>query len=79
MRSAFALSRQTSTRQPGSYTNRLRDVTIAGFAITGFTGDGVFGFGTENLKVSHVVAAGNTAYGVASFDGQAEGKGVTGP
>ena len=28
-----------------------------------------FGFGTENLKVSHVVAIDNTAYGVASFDG----------
>jgi len=53
----------------GSYSKRLRDVTITGFVITGFTGDGVFGFGTENLKVSHVVAAGNTAYGVASFDG----------
>ena len=53
----------------GSYASRLRDVTITGFLITGFEGDGVFGFGTENLKVSHVVATGNTAYGVASFDG----------
>ena len=53
----------------GSYASRLRDVTITGFLITGFEGDGVFGFGTENFKVSHVVAAGNTAYGVASFDG----------
>ena len=47
---------------------RVRDVTITGFRIVGFD-DGVFGFGTENLKVSHVAAINNTDYGVASFDG----------
>ena len=52
----------------GSYTRRVRDVTITGFHIVGFD-DGVFGFGTENLKVSHVVAIDNRDYGVASFDG----------
>jgi Periplasmic copper-binding protein (NosD) len=52
----------------GSYTKRVRDVTITGFHIVGFD-DGVFGFGTENLKVSHVVAINNIDYGVASFDG----------
>jgi hypothetical protein len=53
----------------GSYAQRVRNVTITGFRIVGFAGDGVFGFGTENLKVSNVVAIDNTAYGVASFDG----------
>jgi hypothetical protein len=53
----------------GSYTKRVRGVTISGFRIVGFAGDGVFGFGTENLTVSNVVAIDNTAYGVASFDG----------
>ena len=43
----------------GSYTRRVRDVTITGFRIVGFD-DGVFGFGTENLKVSHVVAIDNS-------------------
>jgi hypothetical protein len=52
----------------GSYTRRVRDVTITGFRIVDFD-DGVFGFGTENLKVSHVVAMNNKDYGVASFDG----------
>jgi len=52
----------------GSYTRRVRDVTITGFRIVGFD-DAVFGFGTENLKVSHVVAVNNSDYGVASFDG----------
>ena len=52
----------------GSYTRRVRDVTITGFRIVGFD-DGVFGFGTENFKVSHVAAIDNIDYGVASFDG----------
>lgn len=53
----------------GSYANRVRDVTITGFRVVGFEGDGVFGFGTENLEVSDVEAIDNSAYGVASFDG----------
>ena len=53
----------------GTYTNRVRKVTISGFRIVGFAGDGVFGFGTENLTVSNVAAIDNTAYGIASFDG----------
>jgi hypothetical protein len=56
----------------GSYTNRVRDVTITGFRIVGFD-DGVFGFGTENLRASDVVAINNSDYGLASF----EGKGTT--
>ena len=52
----------------GSYTRRVRDVTLTDFRIVGFD-DGVFGFGTENLEVSHVVAIDNRDYGVASFDG----------
>lgn len=52
----------------GSYTRRIRDVTITGFRSVGFD-DGVFGFGTENFKVSHVVAINNSDYGVASFEG----------
>jgi nitrous oxidase accessory protein NosD len=53
----------------GSYTRRVRDVTIAGFRVVGFEGNGVFGYRTVNLTVSHVAAADNTAYGIASFEG----------
>jgi len=53
----------------GSYANRVRNVTITGFHIEGFEGDGVYGFGTEKLTVSNVVAIDNTSYGVASFEG----------
>ena len=52
----------------GTYTRRVRNVTITGFRIVGFD-DGVFGFGTENLTVSDVVAIDNSDYGVASFEG----------
>jgi hypothetical protein len=53
---------------PSTFTNRVRDVTITGFRISGFN-DGIFGFGTLNMKVSHVLAVGNSEYGIASFDG----------
>jgi len=53
----------------GSYTTRVRNVTITGFQVVGFAGDGVFGFGTLNLTVSNIVAINNVAYGIASFDG----------
>ncbi len=53
----------------GSYTRRVRNVTITGFTVVGFEGDGVLGFSTENLRVSNVVATDNSAYGVASFEG----------
>lgn len=52
-----------------AYTRRVRDVSITGFRIAGFEGDGIFGFGTRNLHVAGVRAAGNTDYGMASFDG----------
>jgi nitrous oxidase accessory protein NosD len=51
-----------------TYTNRISNVTVTSLRVVGF-GDGVFGFGTENLTVSHVTAIDNAAYGVASFDG----------
>jgi Periplasmic copper-binding protein (NosD) len=53
----------------GGYTARVRDVTITGFRVVGFEGEGIFGFHTKDLKVSHVVAIDNAAYGIASFDG----------
>jgi len=57
---------------PNTFTyagKRVRDVTITGFRVVGFDGEGVFGFGTQNLTVSQVVAIDNTDYGVASFEG----------
>jgi len=53
----------------GEYTERVEDVTITGFRVVGFQGNGVFGFGTGDLSVSRVRAIRNTEYGIASFDG----------
>jgi hypothetical protein len=50
-----------------TYTKRVRDVTIHGFNVTGF-GSGIFGFGTDNLRVSDVRATDNGEYGIARFD-----------
>ena len=58
-----------ATPSSGGYARRVRDVTITGFRMVGFAGTGVFGYHTQNLTVSHVVAINNAAYGVASFDG----------
>jgi nitrous oxidase accessory protein NosD len=49
--------------------NPVSDVTVTGFRVVGFAGDGVFGVHTENLTVSEVEAIDNAAYGVASFNG----------
>ena len=67
---AVGICVSSSEFEPGmSNSKRINDVTITGFRVEGFEGDGVFGFGTENLTVSDVVAVNNTAYGVASFEG----------
>jgi hypothetical protein len=53
----------------GSYITRVKDVTITRLHIVGFEGDGIFGYGTENLRVGRVDAVDNTGYGIARFDG----------
>lgn len=53
----------------GEYTHRIRGVTVSGLRVVGFEGDGVFGFGSRNFRVSSVRAKNDTGYGVASFDG----------
>ena len=53
----------------GTYSHRIENVTVTGFRVVDFEGDGIFGFGTRNLRVSGVVAIDNAAYGIASFDG----------
>lgn len=56
--------------QTGQYIHRIRRVTIAGFRVIGFKGNGVFGYGTDHLRVTHVRAAHNTIYGIVNFDGR---------
>lgn len=54
----------------GAYVNRVKHVTVTGFRVQGFQGDGVFGYGTDHLRVSHVRAENNTGYGIVNFDGR---------
>ena len=48
-------------------TKPLRDVTIDGLRVTGFTGSGVFGLNTDRLTVHDVWADRNEGYGIARF------------
>jgi nitrous oxidase accessory protein NosD len=52
-----------------TFTKRVRDVTVTGFRVVGFTGFGLFSFGSANLRISHVTAVNNGDYGIARFDG----------
>src|SRR4051794_873376 len=52
-----------------TFTKRVRDVTVTGFRIVGFTGFGLFSFGSANLRISRVTAVNNGDYGIARFDG----------
>jgi len=55
--------------EDGSYTTRVKNVSITRLSVVGFEGDGIFGFGTENLRVGHVHAVDDSGYGIARFDG----------
>jgi parallel beta-helix repeat protein len=48
----------------------IKDVTVKGFEVRGFSGSGVLGVGTENLVVEWMHAVNNHKYGVASFAGK---------
>ncbi|MEP7333593.1 MAG: NosD domain-containing protein [Terracoccus sp.] len=53
----------------GQYKTRVKDVTVSGFHVKDFQ-NGVFGYGTDHLRVSHVRAENNAVYGIVNFDGR---------
>ncbi len=53
----------------GDPNARVSDVTVTGFTVHGFSGSGVFGYGTQRFHVFDVQATDNAGYGVASFAG----------
>lgn len=57
-----------STRARGG--SRVSDVTVRGFQVRGFSGSGVLGYGTRNLRVEWIRAVRNREYGIASFAGR---------
>jgi nitrous oxidase accessory protein NosD len=45
----------------------VRDDTVTGMLVTGFPGNGVFGYGTDGLTVTQVVAVNDGGYGISRF------------
>jgi Right handed beta helix region len=45
----------------------VRDVAVTAMAVTGFPGNGVFGYGSDGLRVTRVRAVNDGGYGVARF------------
>jgi nitrous oxidase accessory protein NosD len=52
----------------GTVTRPVHNDTVTGMRITGFPATGVFGFGTDGLRVTRVVAIKDGGYGIARFD-----------
>jgi nitrous oxidase accessory protein NosD len=53
--------------QKGTVTKRVKNVRITGLTIRGFAAEGVFGFGTRNLRVDHSTLSKNGSYGAFSL------------
>jgi Right handed beta helix region len=51
----------------GAVIRSVRDDTVTGLLVTGFPGNGVFGYGTDGLQVTHVVAVNDGGYGISRF------------
>ena len=51
----------------GAVLKTVRNDTITGLLVTGFPGNGVFGYGTVGLKVIRVVAINDGGYGISRF------------
>jgi nitrous oxidase accessory protein NosD len=51
----------------GAVLKPVRNDTVTGLLVTGFPGNGVFGYGTVGLKVTRVVAINDGGYGISRF------------
>jgi nitrous oxidase accessory protein NosD len=52
----------------GNVISPVRDDTVTNLMVTGFPGNGVFGFGTVGMTVTRVAAINNAAYGISRFE-----------
>jgi parallel beta-helix repeat protein len=52
----------------GAVIQPVRDDTVTALRVSGFAGNGVFGYGTGNLNVTRVVAVNDGAYGISRFE-----------
>jgi nitrous oxidase accessory protein NosD len=51
----------------GRVLQRVRHVTVTGLYVTGFPDNGVFGYGTNGLTVTHTTAVNDGGYGISRF------------
>src|SRR5581483_378165 len=51
----------------GAVITPVRNDTVTGMLVTGFPGNGVFGYGTNGLSVTDVVAVDDGGYGISRF------------
>ena len=51
----------------GAVITPVRDDKVTGLLVTGFPGNGVFGYGTDGLRVTRVVAVNDGGYGISRF------------
>ncbi len=53
--------------QTGAVIRAVHDDTVTAMYVTGFHGNGVFGYGTDGLRVTRVVAVNDGGYGISRF------------
>ena len=58
---------RTLDPRTGAVLRPVRNVSVTGFFIAGFAGNGVLGYGTSGLVVRHVTAVRDGDYGIARF------------
>jgi hypothetical protein len=51
----------------GAVITPVRDDTVTALLVTGFPGNGVFGYGTKGMRVTRVVAVNDGGYGISRF------------
>jgi hypothetical protein len=51
----------------GAVITPVNDDTVTGMLVTGFPANGVFGYGTDGLKVTRVTATNDGGYGISRF------------
>lgn len=52
----------------GVVIKQVRNDTVTGLAVTGFAGNGVFGYGTSGMTVTRVAAVNDGGYGISRFN-----------
>jgi nitrous oxidase accessory protein NosD len=54
----------------GEVITPVNNVTVTAMVVTGFKGSGVFGYGTEDLRVTRVAALNDGEYGISRFESE---------